>query len=106
MNKMVITYDLPIQISFFVYQYAKLRMFEFYYDFIDAYIPRPLSEYCDMDTDSAYLALAGRRVDDLVEPSEREHYYLHRGGWLPSSKREHYYLHRGEWLPSRALLST
>ena len=35
MNKSVVKYDLPLHIGFFVYQYAKLRMLEFYYDFVD-----------------------------------------------------------------------
>ena len=30
-----VTYDLPHHIGFFVYQYAKLRMLQFYYDFVD-----------------------------------------------------------------------
>ena len=34
-NKVRLTYDLPLNIGFFVYQYAKLRMLEFYYDFVD-----------------------------------------------------------------------
>ena len=34
-NKSRITYDLQLHIGFFVYQYAHLRMLEFYYDFID-----------------------------------------------------------------------
>ena len=34
-NKVRLTYDLPLHIGFFVYQYAKLRMLQFYYDFID-----------------------------------------------------------------------
>ena len=34
-TKKSITMDLLIQIGFFVYQYAKLRMLQFYYDFID-----------------------------------------------------------------------
>ena len=35
MNKSVVKYTLPLHIGFFVYQYAKLRMLEFYYDFVD-----------------------------------------------------------------------
>ena len=35
MNKSVVKYTLPLHIVFFVYQYAKLRMLEFYYDFVD-----------------------------------------------------------------------
>ena len=34
-NKARVTYDLPHHIGFFVNQYAKLRMLEFYYDFVD-----------------------------------------------------------------------
>ena len=34
-NKARVTYDLPHHIGFFVYQYAKLRMLQFYYDFVD-----------------------------------------------------------------------
>ena len=34
-SKACLTYDLPHHIGFFVYQYAKLRMLEFYYDFVD-----------------------------------------------------------------------
>ena len=35
MNKSVVKYTLPLHIGFFVYQYAKLRMLQFYYDFVD-----------------------------------------------------------------------
>ena len=34
-SKARVTNDLPHHIGFFVYQYAKLRMLEFYYDFVD-----------------------------------------------------------------------
>ena len=37
-SKACLTYDLPLHIGFFVYQYAKLRMLEFYYDFVDRYV--------------------------------------------------------------------
>ena len=55
MNKNVVKYTLPLHIGFFVYQYAKLRMLQFYYDFADRYVERPLFQYCEMDTDSAYI---------------------------------------------------
>ena len=35
-----------------VYQLAKLRMLEFYYEFLDKYISRQDFELCYMDTDS------------------------------------------------------
>ena len=83
-NKARVTYDLPLHIGFFVYQYAKLRMLQFYYDFIDRYVERPLYQYCEMDTDSAYIALAGDSIDDLVAPEHREHYFRNMSQWLPA----------------------
>ena len=83
-NKARVTYDLPLHIGFFVYQYAKLRMLQFYYDFIDRYVERPLYQYCEMDTDSAYIALAGDSIDDLVSAEHREHYFKYRSEWLPA----------------------
>ena len=37
-SKARLTYELPLHIGFFVYQYAKLRMLQFYYDFVDRYV--------------------------------------------------------------------
>ena len=37
-SKARLTYDMPLHIGFFVYQYAKLRMLQFYYDFVDRYV--------------------------------------------------------------------
>ena len=83
MNKKTVKYTLPVHVGFFVLQYAKMRMLQFYYDFIIRYVERPLFQYCEMDTDSAYLALAGESVDDLVTPALRDHYFRHRSEWLP-----------------------
>ena len=82
MSKGVVTYTLPLHIGFFVYHYAKLLMLQFYYDFVDRYVERPLFQYCEMDTDSAYIALAGESIDDLVV--DRENYFRHRSEWLPA----------------------
>ena len=35
-----------------------------------------------MDTDSAYIAVAGKSIDDLVV--DRENYFRHRSEWLPA----------------------
>ena len=83
MNKKTVTYALPVHVGFFVLQYAKMRILQFYYDFTNRYMERPLFQYCKMDTDSAYFALAGESVDDLVTPELREHYFRHRAEWLP-----------------------
>ena len=97
-SKARVTYDLPLHIGFFVYQYAKLRMLQFYYDFIDRYVERPLYQYCEMDTDSAYIALAGDTIDDLVRPELREHYFQHRSEWLPAECCAE---HKGDYVETR-----
>ena len=40
MSKSVVKCIHPLHIGFFVYQYAKLRMLQFYYDFIGRYVER------------------------------------------------------------------
>ena len=84
MNKKTVKYALPVHVGFFVLQYAKMRMLQLYYDFINRYLERPLFQYCEMYTDSAYLAFPGESVDVLVTPEVREHYFRHRSEWLPS----------------------
>ena len=56
--KKKIKLNLPMQVGFVVYQYAKLRMLQFYFDFMDKYLDRSDFQYCEMDTDSAYVAIA------------------------------------------------
>ena len=46
-----------------MYQYANLRMLQFYYDFLDKYLDRSGFQMCEMDTDSAYIAIAGESVE-------------------------------------------
>ena len=64
--------NLPIQIGFFILQLAKLRMLEFYYDFMDKFVDRSLFEYCEMDTDSAYMAIASEQFEDIIKPSLKQ----------------------------------
>ena len=58
----------PYQCGIAVYQLAKLRMLEFYYDFLDKYFIRKDFELCYMDTDSFYLAMSGDSLDEIVKP--------------------------------------
>ena len=75
--------NLPIQIGFFVYQYAKLRMLQFYYHCVDHFLDRSDYELLEMDTDSLYMALAGDSVDALVKPESREQYQKVKDQWFP-----------------------
>ena len=67
--------NLPIQVGFFVYQYAKLRMLQFCYDFLDKYLDRTDFQMCEMDTDSAYIAILGERVESSVKPELRVEFH-------------------------------
>ena len=51
-------------------------MLKFYYDFLDKFVDRSDFEYCEMDTDSAYMALAGPDFRSVVKPEMRDD-YLH-----------------------------
>jgi hypothetical protein len=57
-----------------VYQLAKLRMLQFYYDFIDKYIDRADFEMCQMDTDSNYIAFSEDNIEKLIKPHMRAEY--------------------------------
>ena len=64
-SKKTIRLDLPVQIGCFVYQYAKLRMLEFYYDFMNLFVDLSDFQYCAVDTDSAYMATS---LDEVIKP--------------------------------------
>jgi hypothetical protein len=50
LRKKRVTHDLPIQLGFFVYSYAKLKMLEFYYDVVDRFVDR--SDFCLLEMDT------------------------------------------------------
>ena len=74
LSKRSITLDLPIILGYTILQYAKVRMLEFYYDCVDRYVDRADFEYIQMDTDSAYAALAGPSLESVVKPSLKEEF--------------------------------
>ena len=81
--KKTIKLNLPIQVGFFVYQYAKSRMLQFYYDFLDKYLDRADFQMCEMDTDSEYIAIAGNSVENLVKPELRAEFERDVNNWFP-----------------------
>ena len=42
-------------------------MLQFYYDFLDKYVDRMDFQYCEMDTDWAYLALSASQLTDVIK---------------------------------------
>ncbi|CAB3981982.1 Hypothetical predicted protein [Paramuricea clavata] len=86
--KKSIKLNLPMQIGFFVYQYAKLCMLEFYFDCIDKFLDSADFQYCEMDTDLAYVALPS--IDALVRPELKADYKLDWFSWDYNAKIKAY----------------
>ena len=81
-----ITIRRPFQIGIAVYQLAKLRMLEFYYDFLDRYFDRKDFELLQMDTDSNYLAISGKKLEDIVRPELKAEFEAQKKNWLAWNK--------------------
>jgi len=58
-------------------------MLQFYYDFLDKYLDRTDFQMCEMDTDSAYIAVSGDSVESLVKPELREEFQQDKCNWFP-----------------------
>ena len=56
----------PIFFGFFILQYAKLRILELYYNFLTKFCEVISFEELEMDTDSLYLALAEKNLEDCI----------------------------------------
>ena len=76
----------PYQCGNVVYKLAKLRMLEFYYDFLDKYFSIQDFELYHMDTDLFYLAISGDSLDDVVRPEMRQAYEADKKNWLATGK--------------------
>ena len=69
-----------------VYQLAKLRMLQFYYDFLDHYIDRRDYELIQMDTDSMYFALSHDTLEEAVKPELKREFENNKKQWLSWDK--------------------
>ena len=74
-RKKQVTITRPYQCGIAVYQLAKLRMLEFYYDFLDKFCDRRDFELIQMDTDSFYMALSANDFDEIIKPEMKELYF-------------------------------
>ena len=81
-RKRQVTIKRPYQCGIAVYQLAKLRMLEFYYDFVDKFCDRRDFELIQMDTDSFYMALSANDFDDIIKPDLKELYKDEKPKWL------------------------
>ena len=82
-RKKQVTITRPYQCGIAVYQLAKLRMLEFYYDFLDKFCDRRDFELIQMDTDSFYMALSANDFDEIIKPEMKELYSkAEKKNWL------------------------
>ena len=63
-----------------MYQLTKLRMLEFYYDFLDKYVD--CHNLIQMDTDSMYMAFSTKNLDKTVWPELVQDFQSHGQEWL------------------------
>ena len=69
--KAQIEHQEPIIARFFILQYAKLRMLEQYYNLFTRFCHVNKFEKLEMDTDSLYLTLAEKELEDCIRPEMR-----------------------------------
>ena len=74
-DKKALRMNLPIQKGFFILQLAKLRMNQFYYEFMMRFVSPENFQYCEMDTDSAYMAQAGPSLESVIKPEMLDVYH-------------------------------
>ena len=86
LRKSKITIDRPFQVGIVVYQLAKLRMLQFYYEFLDFYLDRRDFELIQMDTDSMYFALSRDRLEDAIRPGYETQFEEEKKRWLAWDK--------------------
>ena len=73
-TKKQIDLDIPIQLAFTILQSAKLKLLEFYYDCLDYFVDRKDFEITHADTDSLYLSMSGKCLQDIIKPSKRQEF--------------------------------
>ena len=67
-----------IIVGFFIFQYAKLRMFELYYNFFERFCDVNKVEEIEMDTDSLYLALSEKQLHDCIREESKAEWEVMR----------------------------
>ena len=79
--KSKIEVNTPIAVGFAILQYAKLRMLEFKYDFMDKFFDDRTFQYVTMDTDSAYFATSAP-LEQMVKSEKRVDFYREYEQWF------------------------
>lgn len=98
MNNKTVKWGLPLQIGFFVYQYAKLKMLSFYFDCLLHFIDEKDFELCEMDTDSFYFAISSESLEDVIKENKKKEFYENFHNWFPAQTCD---LHRPEYIKKK-----
>ena len=72
MRKRQVVINKPFRVGIAVYQMAKLRILQFYYDCLDRYLDRRDFQLMQMDTDSLYFGLSRETLKEAVRPEMRK----------------------------------
>ena len=68
----------PTIVGLFNLQYLKLRTLELYYNFFAEFCDVDKFDELEMDTDSLYLALAEKELEDCIKPEMRAEWQMFR----------------------------
>ena len=93
-RKAKVKLNVPVQIGFFVLEYAKLALLRFYYDFLLKFLP--MDSFCliEADTDALYLALSKSSLYMTVKVELRSEFVEEHDKWLA---REYCDEHKSEF---------
>ena len=76
----------PYQCCIAIYQITKLRVLEFYYDFLVKYLSRQDFTLAYTDTDLLYIAMSGDSSDEIAKPEMKQAYEADKKNWLATDK--------------------
>ena len=66
---------MPIQLGFFILQYAKLILLRMYYDFFKKFCSPNTFKLMHTDTDSLYLCISSENLIDIIKPDKLVDFY-------------------------------
>ena len=76
----------PFQVGIVVYQLAKIRMLQFYYEFLDLYFDRRDFELIQLDTDRMYFAFSREKLEAAIRPGYEAQFEEDKKLWLAWDK--------------------
>ena len=77
-------FNLPLHLGIFTYQYAKKRMLEWHYQFMQYFLSPESYQLVQMDTDSSYFGISEETLEDAIKPELKREFYETYHQWFPS----------------------